>query len=121
MNDAAVFRVIRRRAKPGCERVDEDLVRAMFANAKEFPGHLAADLIPPEQPGGPQTAAALALDGGELVGSFPRRGSVARACRARAGSATASPAHGTAHGPGRRPDVPLRHAAPGSLDGLVAT
>jgi len=36
-----VFRIVRRRAKPGCARAYE-----------EFPGYLAAELIPPETPDG---------------------------------------------------------------------
>lgn len=52
MTDAAVFRVVRRRARPGCERAYEALVQAMFADARTFPGYLAAELIPPDAPGG---------------------------------------------------------------------
>lgn len=52
MSDSAVFRVVRRRAKPGCERAYEELIQAMFADAKKFPGYLAAELIPPEEQGG---------------------------------------------------------------------
>jgi len=47
-----VFRVVRRRAKPGCERAYEALIAGMFEVAKGFPGYLAAELIPPEVPGG---------------------------------------------------------------------
>lgn len=47
-----VFRIVRRRAKPGCARAYEELVRAMFDDAKKFPGYLAAELIPPEAPDG---------------------------------------------------------------------
>jgi antibiotic biosynthesis monooxygenase (ABM) superfamily enzyme len=47
-----VFRIVRRRAKPGCEVAYEALVRAMFAQASQFPGYQAAELIPPEVPGG---------------------------------------------------------------------
>lgn len=52
MSDSAVFRVVRRRAKPGCERAYEELIQAMFADAKKFPGYLAAELIPPAEQGG---------------------------------------------------------------------
>lgn len=48
----AVFRVVRRRAKPGCEPAYEALIAAMFAEARRFPGYLAAELVPPEQAGG---------------------------------------------------------------------
>jgi antibiotic biosynthesis monooxygenase (ABM) superfamily enzyme len=46
----AVFRVVRRRAKPGCALAYEELIRAMFAAASHFPGYLAAELIPPATP-----------------------------------------------------------------------
>jgi antibiotic biosynthesis monooxygenase (ABM) superfamily enzyme len=52
MNDSAVFRIVRRRAKPGCERAYEALIQAMFSDAKKFPGYLAAELIPPADSGG---------------------------------------------------------------------
>ena len=48
----AVFRIVRRRARPGCERAYEEVVAAMFAAARQFPGYVAAELIPPEQTGG---------------------------------------------------------------------
>jgi uncharacterized protein len=48
----AVFRVVRRRAKPGCEQAYEALIRAMFEDASHFPGYLSAQLVPPETPGG---------------------------------------------------------------------
>jgi antibiotic biosynthesis monooxygenase (ABM) superfamily enzyme len=51
MSDA-VFRVVRRRAKPGCEKAYEELVRGMFDEASRFPGYVSANLIPPEKPGG---------------------------------------------------------------------
>ncbi len=52
MSDSPVFRIVRRRAKPGCERAYEELIQAMFADAKKFPGYLAAELIPPADLGG---------------------------------------------------------------------
>lgn len=48
----SVFRVVRRRAKPGCEQAYEALVRAMFEEASRFPGYLSAEMIPPAQPQG---------------------------------------------------------------------
>jgi len=48
----AVVRVVRRRAKAGCEEAYEAIVRAMFRQASQFPGYLAAQLIPPEAAGG---------------------------------------------------------------------
>lgn len=47
-----VFRIVRRRARPGCVEAYEALVRAMFDEARKFPGYLSAELIPPETPGG---------------------------------------------------------------------
>ncbi len=47
-----VFRVVRRRAKPGCAPAYEALIAAMFAEARAFPGYQAAELIPPATPGG---------------------------------------------------------------------
>ena len=47
-----LVRVVRRKAKPGCEEAYEALIRAMFADASRFPGYLAAQLIPPENAGG---------------------------------------------------------------------
>jgi hypothetical protein len=47
-----VFRVVRRRAKPGCEQAYEALIRGMFDEASRFPGYLSAELIPPESPQG---------------------------------------------------------------------
>jgi len=52
MNEHAVFRIVRRRAKPGCAQAYETLVRAMFADAQHFPGYLSAELLPPETAGG---------------------------------------------------------------------
>lgn len=43
-----VMRVARRRARPGCRPAYEALIRAMFADARQFPGFLGAELIPPE-------------------------------------------------------------------------
>jgi antibiotic biosynthesis monooxygenase (ABM) superfamily enzyme len=51
MNET-VFRIVRRRAKPGCERAYEAIVSAMFEEASRFKGYLSAELIPPEAPGG---------------------------------------------------------------------
>lgn len=48
----AVIRVVRRRAKAGCEEAYEALIRAMFLEVSQFPGYLAAQLIPPEVAGG---------------------------------------------------------------------
>lgn len=47
-----VFRIVRRRAKPGCELAYEALIRGMFEEASRFPGYLSAELIPPESAGG---------------------------------------------------------------------
>lgn len=47
-----VFRVVRRRAKPGYEKAYEALIQGMFQDASSFPGYLSAALIPPEAPGG---------------------------------------------------------------------
>ena len=48
----SVFRVVRRRAKPGCEKAYEEVIRAMFEAARRFPGYAAAELIPPAAAGG---------------------------------------------------------------------
>ena len=47
MNQQNVFRIVRRRVKPGCVPAYEALVRAMFDDARKFPGYLSAELIPP--------------------------------------------------------------------------
>lgn len=47
-----VFRIVRRRARPGCGEAYEAVVRGMFVEASGFPGYLAAELIPPPEPGG---------------------------------------------------------------------
>lgn len=52
MSDTSVYRIVRRKAKPGCEAAYEALVAAMFEDARRFPGYVAATLIPPEAPGG---------------------------------------------------------------------
>ncbi len=52
MTEKTIFRVVRRRAKPGCAPAYEALVRAMFDDARRFPGYLSAELIPPETPQG---------------------------------------------------------------------
>ena len=51
MTDTLV-RVVRRKAKTGCEEAYEALIRAMFTDASQFPGYLSAQLVPPETPGG---------------------------------------------------------------------
>ena len=52
MSQAPVFRLVRRRVKPGCVPAYEALVRAMFEEARRFPGYSSSELIPPETPGG---------------------------------------------------------------------
>lgn len=52
MKTETVTRVVRRRAKPGCERAYEALIAAMFEQASRFPGYLSAELIPPPTPQG---------------------------------------------------------------------
>lgn len=52
MSATNVFRVVRRRAWPGCAPAYEALVRAMFDDARRFPGYLSAELIPPLSPEG---------------------------------------------------------------------
>lgn len=52
MSQEAVFRQVRRRVKAGCVPAYEALVRAMFEDARRFPGYLSAELIPPEVAGG---------------------------------------------------------------------
>jgi len=47
-----VLRIVRRKAKPGCEEAYEALVRAMFVDAAQFPGYLSTQLLPPENSGG---------------------------------------------------------------------
>lgn len=47
-----IVRVVRRRAKPGCEEAYEALIRAMFAQARQFPGYVSMQLIPPDSSGG---------------------------------------------------------------------
>lgn len=47
-----IFRVVRRRAKPGCAKAYEALVTGMFDDARRFHGYLAAELIPPATPDG---------------------------------------------------------------------
>lgn len=47
-----ISRVVRRRAKPGCDKAYEDLVRAMLERASHFPGALSAAVIPPRAEGG---------------------------------------------------------------------
>lgn len=47
-----VFRIVRRRAKPGCETAYEALIRGMFEDAARFPGYQSAELIPPAEPQG---------------------------------------------------------------------
>jgi hypothetical protein len=52
MNDQTVLRIVRRRAKPGCSAAYEALIRAMFEDARRFPGYLSAKLVPPESSDG---------------------------------------------------------------------
>jgi antibiotic biosynthesis monooxygenase (ABM) superfamily enzyme len=52
MNKIVHRRIVRRRAKAGCEGAYESMVRGMFEASRKFPGFLAAELIPPESPGG---------------------------------------------------------------------
>lgn len=47
-----VTRIARRRARPGHEAAYEALVREMFGQMRASKGFLAADLLPPEAPGG---------------------------------------------------------------------
>ena len=52
MSSSVHRRIVRRRAKPGCEEAYESMIRAMFKESMSFPGFLSAELIPPESPGG---------------------------------------------------------------------
>jgi len=52
MNKIVHRRIVRRRAKAGCEGAYESMVRGMFEESRKFPGFLSAELIPPESPGG---------------------------------------------------------------------
>lgn len=52
MSNETVFRLVHRRAKPGCAAAYEALVAAMFEDARRFPGFLSAILVPPENPAG---------------------------------------------------------------------
>ncbi|KAB2927464.1 MAG: antibiotic biosynthesis monooxygenase [Dechloromonas sp.] len=52
MSEQSVFRIVSRRARPACEAAYEALVKAMFDEARRFPGYLSAELIPPPRPGG---------------------------------------------------------------------
>jgi antibiotic biosynthesis monooxygenase (ABM) superfamily enzyme len=52
MAETTVFRVVRRRVKPGCAQAYEALVGAMLADAQRFPGYVSAELIPPAAPEG---------------------------------------------------------------------
>lgn len=49
---APVMRIARRRAKSGCDQAYVALVQAMFADARQLPGFLGAELIPPTEDGG---------------------------------------------------------------------
>ena len=51
-NDGSVFRVVRRRARPGCEAAYEALIEGMLRDASRFQGYLSAQLIPPAGPDG---------------------------------------------------------------------
>lgn len=46
-----ISRVTHRRAKPGCDRAYEDLVREMLRASSHFPGYLSAAVIPPKEAG----------------------------------------------------------------------
>ena len=46
-----ISRVVHRRAKPGCDKAYEDLVRAMLEAASHFPGYISAAVIPPKAEG----------------------------------------------------------------------
>lgn len=46
-----VSRVVHRRAKPGCDKAYDDLVRAMLKVSSQFPGYLSAAVIPPKEEG----------------------------------------------------------------------
>ena len=48
----AVIRVVRRHAKPGCEREYEALVGGMLGDAGKVTGFISGQLLPPEEPGG---------------------------------------------------------------------
>lgn len=52
MENSAVFRIVRRKVKPGCAEAYEALVGGMFADARSFPGYVSAELIPPADAGG---------------------------------------------------------------------
>lgn len=52
MTDSPVMRIARRRPRPGCGPAYEALVRGMFAEARQFPGFMGAELIPPAAPDG---------------------------------------------------------------------
>lgn len=48
---AEISRVVRRRAKPGCDKAYEELVRSMIEASSHFPGYLSAAVIPPKAEG----------------------------------------------------------------------
>lgn len=48
---AEVSRIVHRRAKPGCDKAYEELVRAMLKASSHFPGYLSAAVIPPKTEG----------------------------------------------------------------------
>lgn len=50
--EKTVYRVVRRRAKPGCEKAYEDLLRGMLDESSHFHGYLSATIIPPDSPQG---------------------------------------------------------------------
>ncbi|HTH39312.1 MAG TPA: antibiotic biosynthesis monooxygenase, partial [Rhodocyclaceae bacterium] len=49
---APVMRIARRRAKPGCAEAYVALVQGMFADARQLPGFLGAELIAPAEDDG---------------------------------------------------------------------
>lgn len=48
---AEISRVVHRRAKPGCDKAYEDLVRAMLEASSHFKGYISAAVIPPKKEG----------------------------------------------------------------------
>lgn len=47
-----VSRIVRQRAKLGCEKAYDTLIRGMLEESSHFPGYLSAVVIPPDFPGG---------------------------------------------------------------------
>lgn len=48
---AEISRIVHRRAKPGCDKAYEDLVRGMLEASSRFPGYISAAVIPPKSEG----------------------------------------------------------------------